>query len=195
MPYHKYVFDVNKRKFVGKFEEMYQNEDKNGYDSWYQEDLTNLSRQISLAILNRYNFSRVLDVGCGKGTFTHLLKKANNEVVGIDVSETAIEKARAKYRNIDFKVLSVDELMKMQQERYDLVIMLEVLSYLENWRQVIKYIANITRYVYVSLYIPADPVGFVKNFENLRSEITKYFNIEVENLLNNEVILVLGVRK
>ena len=35
-PYHKYVFDVKRRKFVGEFEEMYQGEDKENYDSWYQ---------------------------------------------------------------------------------------------------------------------------------------------------------------
>lgn len=195
MPYHKYVFDVNKRKFVGKFEEMYQNEDRNGYDSWYQEDLTHLSRQISLVILNRYNFSRILDIGCGKGSFTHLLKKANNEVVGMDISQTAIEKARARYRNIDFKVLSISELMSTQKEQYDLVIMIEILSYLENWKEVIEYVSKITRYIFISLYLPSNPIGFVKSFDSLKDEVVKHFSIEIESLLNNEVILVLGIRR
>ena len=195
MPYHKYVFDVDKREFVGKFEEMYHNEDRDGYDSWYQEDLTNLTSQISLVILNRYNFSRILDIGCGKGTFIHLLKKANNKVVGMDISETAIEKARAKYRDIDFKVLSVNELMSTQKEQYDLVIMKEILSYLENWKEVIKYASKITKYIFISLYLPSNPIGFVKSFDSLKDEIVKHFSIEIENLLNNEVILILGVKR
>ncbi len=44
MPYHKYVFDEEKGKFVGQFEEMYKNEDVEHYDSWFQEDLTSLSK-------------------------------------------------------------------------------------------------------------------------------------------------------
>ena len=37
-PYHKYVFDAESRQFVGEFEEMYQAEDKEQYDSWFQDD-------------------------------------------------------------------------------------------------------------------------------------------------------------
>ena len=127
-----------------------------------------------------------------------MVKKANNEVVGIDISKTAIEKARAKYRNIDFKVLSVNELIEThpsKEGQYDLVVIIEILSYLENWREVIKYVSKITRYTYISLYLPSNPIGFVKSFENLRDEIVKYFDIEIQNLLNNEVIFILGVKR
>ena len=47
-PYHKYVFDTQNSRFVGRFEEMYANEDKEGYDSWHQDDISNLEAQISL---------------------------------------------------------------------------------------------------------------------------------------------------
>jgi hypothetical protein len=65
-PYHKYVFDTDNREFVGQFEEMYQSEDRENYDSWFQEDLTHIGKQISVTILNRYNFKSILDIGCGK---------------------------------------------------------------------------------------------------------------------------------
>jgi len=59
-PYHKYVFDIENRKFIGKFEEMYNHEEIESYDSWFQEDLRHLTYQISFVLLNRYNFSTVL---------------------------------------------------------------------------------------------------------------------------------------
>jgi len=195
MPYHKYVFDENKREFVGKFEEMYQGEDKEGYDSWYQQNLNHLPTQVSLTLLNQYNFSKILDIGCGKGAVTHLLKRTNNKVRGIDISKTAIEKAKARYKDIDFKVLSVNELIETQQEQYDLVVMIESLSYMENWREVIKYTSSITRYIFIRLYLPNNPIGFVKSFKSLKDEIVKYFDIEVENLLNNEALFILGVKR
>jgi len=39
---------------------------------------------------NIENFDSLLDIGCDKGVFTHLLKKRNNTVLGTDISETAI---------------------------------------------------------------------------------------------------------
>ena len=72
--YHKFVFDFENRKFLGRFEEMYQAEDVEGFDSWNQEDLRFPRKRISYAILSNQNFPRILDLGCGKGFFTQLLK-------------------------------------------------------------------------------------------------------------------------
>ena len=108
-PYQKYVFDVDKRTFVGQFEEMYKNEDKEDFDSWFQDDFTHLGKQLSLTILNRYNFQSILDIGCGKGAFTQLLKKKNNCVLGTDISGTAIDKAKLRYKEIEFKQMTAEQ--------------------------------------------------------------------------------------
>jgi SAM-dependent methyltransferase len=193
-PYHKYVFDTKKRKFVGKFEEMYQKEDKGNYDSWFQGDLTHLGRQISFTVLDRYNFTFILDIGCGKGCFTHLLKKNNNKVIGVDISETAITKAKSKYNTVEFLALKAEDALKLPN-RYDLIIMMEIISYLKNWRKILAVAAEKTSYLYISLYLPPNPIGFVKSFGQLKREIEKYFAIETELLWNNETILILGKRK
>ncbi len=84
-PYHDFVFDIKQRKFVGKFEEMYQQEDLQAFDSWYQEDTTHITKRLAFCLLEQYNFNNILDVGCGKGAFTHLLKKSNNSAKGCDL--------------------------------------------------------------------------------------------------------------
>jgi len=106
--YHKYVFDIQNRKFVGNFEEMYQDEKKDNFDSWHQEDTRQLNRKIDLAVLENYNFSKIIDIGCGKGALTHLLKKRNNQVLGLDISETAISVAKERFPDIDFLVIDVN---------------------------------------------------------------------------------------
>ncbi|MBT6049895.1 MAG: class I SAM-dependent methyltransferase, partial [Candidatus Scalindua sp.] len=103
--YHKYIFDTDKREFVGSFENMYQHETKVNFDSWHQEDSRQLNRKIALAILEEWNFQTIIDVGAGKGTLTHLLKKRNNQVVGLDVSSTAVEMAKARFQDIEFDVV------------------------------------------------------------------------------------------
>src|SRR5262249_57269628 len=134
--YHKYVFDVENRKFVGKFEEMYRAEDSTGFDSWFERDLRLLRKTISLEILSAYNFQRILEFGCGKGIFTHLLKKQNNEIIALDVSETAIRKASESFPDIEFRCADMSEVARMSEagERFDLVLVMCTLAYIESWR-------------------------------------------------------------
>lgn len=193
-PYHSYVFDGARRKFVGAFEDMYRNEDAEGYDSWHQEDLTTVSRRISRAILDRHEYRRILDIGCGKGAFTSLLKRPGNEVIGIDVSETAIAKAQARDADIDFRCLETSDVASLGVG-FDLVLVMEVLSYLSDWRDLLATVASMTRYLYVTLYVPADPIGFVKSFDELRSELRRSYDTETEVLLNGEQLLALARRR
>jgi len=191
-PYHKYVFDSKNRKFIGKFEEMYKQEDKENFDSWHQEDLNDIITKISFSILNTYTFKSILDIGCGKGKFTSLLKSKNNKVKGIDISLTAIKKAKERYPNISFECMDIKKDFNNLKEKFELIIMKEILSYLENWRDIIKYVFFITEKIFITLYLPENPIGFIKNFNELKNEIEKYAFIENEILINNNCIIILA---
>ena len=69
---------------------MYQQESVDNFDSWHQDDSRQLNRHIAFSILNQYNFHNILDLGSGKGSHTHKLKRINNHVLGIDISKTAV---------------------------------------------------------------------------------------------------------
>jgi SAM-dependent methyltransferase len=190
--YHRFVFDSGRRRFVGQFEEMYRREDVEGYDSWHQENLDTLARRVSIAMLADRAYPRILDVGCGKGAFTSLLKTETNHVVGIDVSSTAIAKAAERYPGIDFRVLPTERLGELAGELFDLACAMEVLSYLRDWRDTIKTIARLASRLFVTLYLPPDPIGFVKSFDELRDEVSRSFAIEAEALLNREQLLIVA---
>lgn len=175
-PYHKYVFDEEKRIFLGDFDEMYQNEEIENYDSWNQNTLIELDKKISLAIIDQYNFSSILDIGCGKGAFTHLLKRKNNTVMGIDISETAINRAKSKYPDIEFKVLDANKILELN-DKFDLVLNMETLSYIRDWKELISDISAMTRYFYLSLFIPDNPIGYIKSIDELSEIVENHFNI------------------
>lgn len=180
--YHKYVFDLENRKFVGDFETMYQNETKENFDSWHQDDTRQLQRKIDLAILEDYNFHKVLDIGCGKGSLTHMLKKTNNQVLGVDISQTAIDIANERFPDIDFICLDVNDISNYthlidNMGGVNLVFTSEVLSYIQNWKELLNEISKTTDYFMISLYIPDNPIGFIKSEEDLVSEISKSFGI------------------
>lgn len=175
-PYHKYVFDEKERVFLGRFEEMYSQEEVENYDSWYQDTLTELDKKITLTILDQYNFNSVLDIGCGKGAFTHLLKKKNNSVLGVDISKTAIQRAKNNYPQIEFKVLHVNRSLKLKK-KFDLVLIMETLSYIKDWRELLSSISKITKYLYISLFIPEEPIGYVKSMGDLSKVVQDHYSI------------------
>jgi len=145
--------------------------------------------------MNRYNSHHILDIGCGKGAFAHFLKKGNNRVLGIDVSKTAVKIARAKFPDSEF--IQVDlakdafKDFSFDQDRYDPTIFMEVLSYLPNWPEVIREFAAISHHALVSLYIPEDPIGFVKSRGELWQEFQSHFELmdEVHLTTHQKTIL------
>jgi trans-aconitate methyltransferase len=192
--YHKYVFDLENRTFIGDFETMYQNESKENFDSWHQDDTRQLQRKIDLAILEDYNFSNVIDIGCGKGSLTHLLKKRNNNVLGIDISQTAIEIATERFPDINFAVMDINNIDNYNQlvnkGEVNLVFTSEVFSYIENWKELLNVISKTTEYFMISLYIPQNSIGYIKSEEELVYEIDKSFDI-VEHISLNKTDFVI----
>ena len=196
--YHKYVFDLENRKFVGDFENMYKQEFAENFDSWHQSDSRQLNRKIVLSMLEDYNFGNILDLGCGKGALTHLLKKNNNYVKGVDISETAVSIAKENYADIDFccgNVLREGDLKRIiDNKKYDLVFTSELLSYLDNYQELLCRLSFCTEYLLASLYIPEDPIGFVKSNEDLLQAIKKNYDIVESVILNVSNFIIVFAR-
>ena len=72
----------------------------------------------------------ILDVGCGEGTFTKYLTGFAQEVVGIDVSPTAIERARECVPSARFHCVALEDFHA--ERRFDLVVAVEMLYYIES---------------------------------------------------------------
>ena len=79
-------------------------------------DVLHLSNRVkkALSVLKEHHFARLLDIGCGDGTFSALLKDFSDEVYGVDIAKTAVELARKKgikcfKVNVDIEVLPFDD--------------------------------------------------------------------------------------
>lgn len=98
--YQDYV--IKDGVFVGKFEEMYQKFD----DPWHQREnlLSFYSRALTPVTLMQYNLKNVVEMGCGLGAVADYLSRAVPEcaITGMDISETAVAKARKFYPDINF---------------------------------------------------------------------------------------------
>src|SRR5947209_2013368 len=147
-PWHRYVFNTDRRAFVGEFESMYQAEAEAGFDSWHQSDPRRLDSQVAALLLQQITFHSAIDLGCGKGLFTASLARRDNRVVGVDISQTAIATAQGQFPDLEWACAGAAEYLA-QSPRVDLVLAREVLSYLEDWREVLARCAEIARYVLV----------------------------------------------
>jgi trans-aconitate methyltransferase len=192
--YHKYVFDPKARQLVGDFETMYQAEEAEGFDSWHERDLRPLRKQIALQMLSDYNFSSIVEVGCGKGAFTHLLKKKNNRVLATDLSATAIMRAAQSYPDIDFRMMSMDDVLGLE-ERFDLALVMGTLAYVENWREAIAGLSRLAEWCFVAEYVPENPIGCVKSIDDLTTAFAETYDIASKIVIDDHHCLLLGQRR
>lgn len=126
--YNDYV--IRDGKFIGKFEEMY----RKCPDPWYQDTKHFEYEYVCLVLLRisgHNSFKKILDIGCGKGRFTSMIKDEfqSAEVCGIDISETATNKAAAYYPNIEFQTLDITK-TPLDYSKYDCIFMTEVIWYI-----------------------------------------------------------------
>ena len=178
--YHPYVFDFDKGTVVGKFEEMYQEVD----DPWHQDRIAYTTKyDVLLTLIKKHikGYPRILDVGCGKGEFTSRLAEMG-QVTGIDVSPTAIEKARERYPNIDFRV--IDILKPSLKEKFNVAVAVELFWYiidkLETGLQNIANLLDMDGLAFLGLYLPKEQkIGknMVQSAEDLITHVEKHFEV------------------
>jgi SAM-dependent methyltransferase len=118
------------------YEQKYLNEKEPwGYNKYAVEILRHkFVVQSALNLKTEYN--RILDVGCGKGNLTFCLDGLSQEIVGMDISKTAIEKSlnflqnnlsnknTAQYRFVNSSILDIS----FPENHFDLILLCDGIS-------------------------------------------------------------------
>lgn len=86
---------------------------------------------------------KVLDVGCGGGILTESMARKGAHVLGIDLAEAPLgvgklHAAHENVENIDYRLVSVEDLAKEQPGQYDVVTCMEMLEHVPNPASIIK---------------------------------------------------------
>ena len=79
---------------------------------------------------DRSSASRVLDAGCGSGEFTQFIRDLGYDVEGIDIAQSAIDRARSRFSDLRFSVGSLEQGLPFSDSVFDAVWSTEVLEHL-----------------------------------------------------------------
>lgn len=108
---------------------------------------------IEIEHLHRYLLARgiasekiVLDIACGEGYGSSLLATVAKSVIGIDISETAINHAMAKYKKNNLQFMEGDcTSIPLPDKSIDLVVSFETIEHIQNQEQMISEIVRVLK--------------------------------------------------
>lgn len=105
-------------------------------DDWKENSQTRWqsgSRKEIIPFLQKHVIAgaQLIDVGCGPGYSTHLLKEASYDVSGLDISVEMIEHAKETYADIDFDVAEIAHMPKMATGAFDAALVINVIEWAE----------------------------------------------------------------
>jgi 2-polyprenyl-3-methyl-5-hydroxy-6-metoxy-1,4-benzoquinol methylase len=140
----EFVFKTDedgKLSFVGNFEGFYKSDNdpwgQRGEDDrlreYYTFSRSKILNTIDFLIDSKAEGVDILEVGCGLGYVSsklHTELSGNANVTGMDISPTAIEKAKALFPSLEFIVGDIRSECLNVGKKYDIVIMVEVLWYI-----------------------------------------------------------------
>ncbi len=75
---------------------------------------------------------RALDVVCGAGEFTAALAAAGAQAIGVEVAEAALERARARHPELDFRLVGFDGPLPFEDGSFELAWASEVIEHVSD---------------------------------------------------------------
>lgn len=102
----------------------------------------------------------ILEIGCGEGHQSQYLADLCERLTGIDVSPTAVARARQRgLQNADFTAGDLlAQSWAKQTNRFDVVTAFEVLYYLKDIPQMLQAMSNLGKTCIVTYYVPSASV-------------------------------------
>ncbi len=128
-------------------------------DPWNMEsELEQFRFARTNAIIRRHwpGLDSILELGCGEGHQSRHLSGVSKQLYGIDVSATAVERARQRLPAARFAAGDVfAQPWGREAGRFDLVVACEVLYYIADIQRTIDEMNQIGKYCLVTMFAPA----------------------------------------
>jgi ubiquinone/menaquinone biosynthesis C-methylase UbiE len=119
------------------------------------------------SILKPLDYSNMLDIGCGEGYITsEMASLKKSSVMGIDLGDEPLKKARSRYGDIEFVKCSAYEL-PFEDSNFDLVTTIEILEHLDNPEKALEEIKRVSK-KWIIFSVPDEPLWRILNVMSFR---------------------------
>lgn len=146
----------------GRLKALYSVEDPWDLGSAREQERFALTNEIILRVAP--GCGRLLEVGCGEGYQTARLREVCEEIVGIEVSAQAVERARKRCPDVSFRVGRAEDVAELVgAERFDVVTAFEVLYYAKDIERIIADLQKLA------------PTLVITNFVSRAERMAQYF--------------------
>jgi len=108
-------------------------------------DTPDLARRSAFLLEHVAPGDRVLDLGCGEGTFTALLARAGAAPVGFEVADAAVRRARAAHPDLDFRLAPIDGPLELADATVDVVWASEVIEHVADTARWLSEVRRVLR--------------------------------------------------
>lgn len=125
--YHDYA--IKDGKLIAKYEEMYQKFD----DPWIQSTQPNkYSRSMAIINIKRFGIKSIVEYGCGLGYYADWVHRETGIIPrSIDISPSAIAKAKVKFPHLNFEVGNIMDLDLIEnKESVDCILLADIMWYI-----------------------------------------------------------------
>src|SRR3989338_2483449 len=93
----------------------------------------------------KYNIKNICEIGCGVGILSSKLGRNGFKVEAFDLDKNAISLAKRYNKNDNVNFSQKNILKTSSDEKYDLILAVEVLEHIKNDLKAIRYIAKMLR--------------------------------------------------
>lgn len=165
----------------------------NATDSYINEqeksDFVEINKKIICDRFCKVSGKEILDLGCGYGYYTDLLREFGNNVIGCDGSEKMLEYAKERYTKYEFQLVDIEKELPYGDNTFDIILSNQVLMDIKNIESVVTECARVIKdggILYIGIVHPAfynsdwqvDYKGFCKGkiMDKYLSEYSKINN-------------------
>lgn len=141
----------------GKLKKLYSLEDP--WDMASEREQHRFVRTNELLAQIAECYDTVLELGCGEGHQTRHLRALAGRLYGIELSERAVERARARCPDATLFAGGLEDVPELLPDvRFDLLVACEVLYYVRELDGILPALQARTRRLFVSNYLPRSEV-------------------------------------
>ncbi|NEO94117.1 MAG: class I SAM-dependent methyltransferase [Moorea sp. SIO3G5] len=145
-----------------QYEYSYQDNNLGHHHAYLTKPLLEIINETVPPLQNQQK-PRILDIGCGNGSFTNFIAKNGYEVVGVEESESGIKLASDNFPDCQFIQGSIYNLPYTElSDKFDIVISLEVIEHLFYPKELVRAAKKVLK-PHGRLIITTPYHGYLKN--------------------------------